>query len=231
MSYVHLWKYDLRDRPRNNSAALPLLSKAEMERVHRLKGEDDRRRFVQARSSLKKVLSRYVHLPPHDIQIVNETGGKPMLKSPHAHPPVYFNQSYRKNYVLIGVSDNSSLGVDVEEVTSVHRLLPFASQFLTETEQKELAVQKTKEDRVSLLFTFWVMKEALIKSMAVGFKIPLTQYELKPFLKQKYCCPSFDPENVWYLTSITLEAGYKAAVAVQAPQVNLKVFNYCREIE
>jgi 4'-phosphopantetheinyl transferase len=89
------------------------LSDDEVARAKRFKFEQDRIRWIRARSSLRLILSRYVNEHPGAIEFLYGPHGKPAL------PPVcdvQFNLSHAGDYALVAVTDKVPVGVDIEHV-------------------------------------------------------------------------------------------------------------------
>ena len=87
-----------------------LLSVAEQERASRFRFERDRQCWAQARSALRRVLSRYTGRPPLELDFRMGEHGKPALAD--ARP--YFNLSHSGDWALIAVCMQSPVGVDIE---------------------------------------------------------------------------------------------------------------------
>ncbi len=223
---VHLWKYCINNNDNDISKSVELLSKEEILRIKRLPSEEDRSRLARVRIFVRDILARYTHLPPQEIQFISNTYQRPLIRTRHSHPPIYFNLSHRKDYALLAISNVSHLGVDIEEIKDIEKMAPFVSDYFSPPEKKRIFAEKKRADRLSLLFTIWTMKEALFKSLATGFTRQMNRYDLSPFLRNPYTIPHFDNQNVWHIRKLAVAKNHKAAIAVRADQVNLQVFEY-----
>ena len=87
-----------------------VLSEDELERADRFRFERDRRRFVAARSVLRRMLARYVDTGPAAISFEYGQYGKPDVPG----APVSFNVSHSGSYALFAIGPRFELGVDVE---------------------------------------------------------------------------------------------------------------------
>jgi 4'-phosphopantetheinyl transferase len=226
-SCVHLWKYAINHEPVDTFRATAILSPTELTRINRLALKDDREKLTRIRICLRNILSHYTHLPPQCIQFVRGPHQKPMIKADHSQPPVYFNVSYRKDYALIGISNNAVLGIDIEEVKPIP-LTPFINHYFSVAEQQKIMATRKKESRLALLYTFWAMKEALLKALTIGLNASLKDYDLSEFLQRPFHFPEFDKENRWFIRNMSVSKSYKAALAVRSPQVNLQVLDYAQ---
>ena len=221
---VHLWKYSLTKK-------LPLqfhkyLSPAEQGLSDRFTDEVTRMRFIAVRTFLKNILAWYTHLPPEEIQLFPGLNDKPFLKSGAGYAPVYFNLSYRQKHALLAVSRESRIGVDLEEISPIENLTAFTNHHFSVQEIKKILGQPSYKKQLALVFKLWTMKEALIKSTGLGFSIPLTNYNLIPFFKKRNLHPHFDVHNRWHIHPVFIASNYRAAVAIKAEKIELKVFRY-----
>lgn len=196
----------------------------------RLAQYHDRKEYILVHAFLKKVLERYIHLPPDQIRFESQQNGKPFLKCNHTHPPLYFSLSYRNEYALLAVSGEPCFGVDVEEVKQVENLIPFLVAHFSKREREIILAEKTEANQLSMLFTLWTMKEALVKALGTGLSDTIRKYEVLPFLKEPLGDPVSDLSNQWCVDQIPIAKNYKAALALRSKIVNRKVFEYNPEV-
>lgn len=155
---VHVWLADLDVLP-----AAPTLSPEEWGRAERLRRPLDQARFVARRTLLKALLSRYVSCPPHLLELVTTSTGKPFL----AGSPFHFSLSHAHGLALYAFSWRP-LGVDLEWVRSD---LPFGEMLphaFTASEQAAFHLAPTHA-RAELFFRLWTRKEAQLKARGTGF--------------------------------------------------------------
>ncbi len=221
---VHLWKYCLQNPV--SEVSLALLSAEEKEVMRRMSRYEDRKQYMLVHSFLKRVLESYLHLPPDEIEFAEGVNGKPILKCNHSHPPLHFSLSYRHDYALLAISSEPCIGVDVEEVKPIENIFHFMTDHFSRDERKRILIEKTEKRQLSILFTFWAMKEALIKSLSVGFSGSIKKYEVLSFLKKPLGLPDFDLANNWWIDTVPIAKNYKAAFALKAGKVNTKIFEY-----
>lgn len=91
--------------------------------------------------------------------------GKPFLPD---FPAVRFNFSHSGEYLALAISD-SEVGLDIQETKNPHTdALKIAKRYFTETEYKSLLSCDTPEQRRSLFFLLWTIKEAYLKYLGCG---------------------------------------------------------------
>lgn len=224
---VHLWQCDWKTVRYGMHDARQVLSEPEKIRVKRLLDNEDIKRYLSVHIFLHQILGNYLQLPPDKIQFVYGLSNKPQLKKGLSdYQPVYFNLSYRDQYALLGISNTDSIGVDMEKIRNIHDIPAFAADYFSREEQEKIYGQKNVRKQLDLLFTFWVMKEAFVKSLNLSFTNPLALYNMSPFLETSCYSPDFDPQNTWTIQQITLHVRYKAAFALRTAAVRVAVFKY-----
>lgn len=90
------------------------LPATERDRAANLLSEDTRRRWVAARWALRDVLGRYLEREPAEIELRFGNRGKPMLAAQDL--PLRFNLSHSGELVLIAISGEHEVGIDVQTV-------------------------------------------------------------------------------------------------------------------
>jgi 4'-phosphopantetheinyl transferase len=223
---VHIWKYRMGKSNGISGKGLKVLSDEERYKLNRFVFEENKKIYVLSHLFLREILSRYTGMPADEIQIIAGPNKKPFLKETHTQYPVHFNLSYRQDHALLAISAIPLIGVDIEKIKDIGHIYSFAESYFSPEELKKIFVYKKKEEKLSVLFTIWTMKEALIKSLNAGFTEPLVRYDLSPFLNCPVNIPDFDEPNTWHISQIDVDKNYKAAYAVRCNQVNLKVFDY-----
>ncbi len=220
---VHIWKYDIPKSPSNFLNANKILSQEEQLRADNFIYVGNKKRYIAVHLFLRNILSKYTGQSSEELEFIPGLNNKPYLKN---NLGLFFNLSYRNNYALLGISHNEFIGVDIEKIRSIDNVDSFTSNYFSDEERREINKMKGKNEQLSLLFTFWAMKESVIKALAIGFSKPLTNYNLSAFI-DNHCLPTdFDKKNKWYIQQIEIDINYKAAFAIKADIINLKVFKY-----
>jgi 4'-phosphopantetheinyl transferase len=129
------------------------LSEDEIARANRLKFEEDRVRWIRARSLLRVVLSRYVGDDPFRLAFIYGEHGKPALLP---FSDVEFNLSHAGDWAMIAVARSIPVGVDIERIRPNVDMVPLLRR-LGETDLTGAAQE---------LCQVWTRREA--KSKAAG---------------------------------------------------------------
>jgi 4'-phosphopantetheinyl transferase len=89
------------------------LSEDEVARANRFRLEEDRVRWIRARSSLRLILSRYAGDDPEWLVFRYGQHGKPALLP---FPDIEFNLSHAGDWAMIAVARSVPVGVDIERI-------------------------------------------------------------------------------------------------------------------
>jgi phosphopantetheinyl transferase len=104
---VELWTFPLtREVPTH-------LSEDEVARAGRFRFDEDRVRWIRARSSLRMILSRYAGEDPGNLAFAYGKHGKPALLP---FTEVQFNLSHAGDWAIVAVTQSVPVGVDIERI-------------------------------------------------------------------------------------------------------------------
>ena len=88
-----------------------------------------------------------------------------------------FNVSHSGMHGLIAFAPRGQLGVDVEERVARPNLDGIGETVFGPREQSALAISIGNR-KIRLFFTFWTIKEALIKALGTGFSLDPSGFEV-----------------------------------------------------
>jgi phosphopantetheinyl transferase len=159
---------------------------------------------------------------PANIRIGHGPEGKPFLVD---YPDVWTNVAHTGNVVVLAVSQTASVGVDIERASDAPRtLLRLASRRFAATEAAYLAGLPTARQAEQFL-RFWVLKEAVAKSLGGSVFNALAGVVLEPGggtepqLSSVWAGPAADQ---WTIHQFAAPGGVeRVAIAIEAPQVEL----------
>jgi 4'-phosphopantetheinyl transferase len=218
---IDLWLVffdSLRD-PRLLERYRKLLSAAERAQEPRFFFDDDRRRFVITRALVRTVLSRYSHTAPECWSFAQNAYGRPQVVARSStHARISFNVSHTKSLILLGVTGENAIGVDVENVSARRASLGIADHYFAADEVAALHTLPA-ERRVERFFELWTLKESYIKARGMGLSIPLDAFSFQfPHDDSVEFC-SREGIHVapatWRFWQLRPAAEYLAAVCVQ----------------
>ncbi len=223
-SEVHLWQARI---DRTEEYPYALLSADEVDRADRTVLKERRNTFVAARGFLRKVLSLYLDIAPHDVEFVCSELGKPALCNASFKEPLYFNISHSREAVLVGISTVGELGVDIEYMRDRSSVDDIARKFYSLGEIDRL-MNFSAMERKKKFYEYWTIKEAFTKALGMGLRMPLDSFEVELLSGGHASLLSYD-SAVDISPSFTLKKldpapGYAGAVAVNGEVSSLRTF-------
>lgn len=146
-----------------SDAAWNELDATEQQRALGYAFDRDRRRFVLARSALRRILAKRLHTAAANLQFSYGAAGKPFLRE---HPQLAFNVSHSEDTALIALGDSpAAIGIDIEHV----RAMPDANELATTICSREHADAIAADATPNLAFLrVWTRKEAVSKALGLG---------------------------------------------------------------
>lgn len=140
-----------------------MLSSEEVARAYRFVREQDAQAYIVSHALLRRILSCELDCRPLDVIFTKNAQGKPFLLNSGIH----FNLSHSGDYVLIAVSRESPVGVDIERHQYKRNVLEIADRYFTSEEC--LYIKKHHDQKMVISFyDVWSAKEAYVKALGGG---------------------------------------------------------------
>ncbi len=179
-----------------------LLAEDELSRWRRFRHEPSRQMFFAGRLLLRSVLGHKLGCPPVRVPLQLTAKGKPWL----AGVPGSFNLSHSHGWLLMVLSDQLELGVDLEQANSNRDLQGLAGMVMTAGEQSSFNALPAVA-REDYFFRLWTAKEALVKQVGTGLGHGLQKICLNPALT------GFEaPYDTYGLLRLSAPTGFHASV-------------------
>lgn len=175
---IHLWlaPYDGIDDERLHAAYRKLLNAAEREQEPRFYFARDRRRYLVTRALVRTVLSRYAAIAPEDWVFSANEYGRPEIANPQVRDAGFtFNISHTHSLIVLGVTRQRALGVDVENVVAREAAIDVANRYFAPPEVAALHAAPRQEQQYRF-FEYWTFKESYIKARGMGLSLPLDRF-------------------------------------------------------
>ncbi len=141
-----------------------LLSPDECDRAMRFFNPEHQSDFIAARGALRSRLATYTNCSPQALRFEYGNYGKPRLID---YPNLKFNLAHSNKRALIVVSKIAVVGVDLEQVRSVPKLLELAKRFFKPSEYETISALP-KSQQPKQFFAYWTCKEAYLKAVGIG---------------------------------------------------------------
>lgn len=176
----------------------------------RYRNREDRLNSILGRLLIRFVLHHYYHCSG---VIKQNTNGK--LYVDHLLWKGDVSLSHSHSMIVCAVNPSGQVGVDVEKKREVN--LAIVNEFLSEQEQEVLKANQSVEDKLSILFLYWTLKEAYLKALGIGIKnINLSSLEFdltagpQPILLEK--------PNYWRFFTEQISPNYQLSLCYKAPK-------------
>lgn len=204
----------------------PFLSSEELTRADKFHFRVDRDRFVAVHSFLRSLLGSYLDCDPATLKCLSNFYGKPFLMVKNVSDLIYFNMSDSGDRVIYAFNRAGEIGIDIEKIRSDFATQEVAEQFFSDHEASVLRSLPEKE-KVEGFYNCWTRKEAFIKAIGEGLSYPLKDFDvtLAPGEPAKVLRIKGDAREAseWTLQEIPIAADYKAAIAIRAKGLEVKV--------
>ena len=163
----------------NHDILLSHVSKQRHDRIKRYYFEEDKILSLYAAFTTRLAISKILKCPMDDLIFDKTKEHKPFL-NPNCHPlasTIDFNFSHTKGAVLLGVSTESTLGVDLER----KRNAPFEIvKNAFHINEREYVLEAWNEDEKNKrFFEIWTRKEAYTKYLGTGIISKLKAIDTK----------------------------------------------------
>ncbi len=135
-----------------------------------------RARLVASRALLRTALSVPLGVPPDQVALTTEPGGRPVVAG---HPRLGVSLSHTGNMLLAGICANGRIGVDVERLDRPLAVDTLARYACDAGEQAMLA-RADPAERAGLLLRLWTLKEACAKAAGEGLRLRFAELGFAP---------------------------------------------------
>jgi 4'-phosphopantetheinyl transferase len=213
-THVDVWRVFLDLELGSLRSAESILSTDETERAARFHFDRDRDHFIVAHSSLRAILSRYIHREPHELEFSTNEYGKPTFLS---DTKIEFNISHSGEYALIAVARARKVGIDVERIRRDVEFESLAQRYFSPKEVAEL-MSLPSEQKPIAFYIGWTRKEAYIKAQGFGLSLPLGSFDVSLNEPVALRATRPDPREAarWNLFSLDVAPGYAGALVVES---------------
>lgn len=144
-------------------AASGLLDRRERARAARFRFRRDRDAYIAAHAIWRVVLGERLGMAASDVQIDDYPGGQPRVND----GAIATSLSHSGSLVAVAVSDERTVGVDIEQRPSRVDLRALAPRFCHPREHDAADTLPSPERDLALL-ELWTRKEAVLKAFGIG---------------------------------------------------------------
>jgi len=175
--------------------------------------------------AVRALLARYLTCAADAVPLRVGEFGKPYLDPPHA---LEFNLSHSKDALLIGLSRNQPLGVDIETLGRQRPVQPLAQRFFAPGEAAALQALDPGL-RQNAFLGLWSCKEAVVKALGrgIGFGLDRLAFDLDEYgvpQRLNVIDSSAGAAAEWQIVRLEPACGYRGALAWRGPSLRLRAF-------
>lgn len=224
---IHIWSAGYNDLDRHFRVLAGVISPKERDVAMTFTNTSDTRRYILRHGVLRSILAQYTHQDPEQVAFVTGKNGKPALDPNGGSADVFFNLSHTGDKILIGVTQNRRIGVDIVNMEPSYPFQESAEYILTPAEKRYLQSVEPAL-RYQVFFRIWAIKEAILKTTG-GTLAMMKTTDLSAIIPDLLFSPDYSmkyletpPFFIWHFTS---EPGHYGALAVDAGNSPCKAEN------
>jgi len=173
-SELHIWRIDLCNVNYQLEYLISLLSPEEIKRSKRFISERDSYRYQVTHSMKRLILANYLDCDPQCLGFKFGSHGKPVLDNLQNSLRVQFNISHSRDLILIAITAEDSIGIDIEYYKKKLSIESLAEIIFSPLERKFFSELKSQQERKEAFFRCWTRKEAYLKAVGIGLTQDLT---------------------------------------------------------
>ena len=227
---VHVWAASLQVSPKALKMFAASLAPDETERATRFRFPIHRDRFIAGRGLLRQLLATYLGVEPRSLDFRYGARGKPALAG--SSRGVQFNVAHSEDLLLMAITRDGVVGVDVERVRGLPDFEELVSQFFSPNECSQFR-KLSSEQKPAAFFNLWTRKEAWLKATGEGITHLLNQVEVS-FLPSEPAWlirlpNAYVNTSSWSLYELAPQPGFTAALALagDAPAIHCWHHQHC----
>ncbi len=215
---VHVWRACLNQSHEYIHQLHDVLAADEQVRAAKYSSVSARDHFIIARGLLRTILGRYQGQEPQQLRFQYGVHGKPALAGEDDGDMVRFNVSHAHELVLIAVTRDHEVGIDIEFVHRRRAEQQIAERFFS---AQEVAMLHALPEHMQheAFYHCWTRKEAYMKARGTGLALPLNRFtvSVSPEEPAVLMDTLHEPGSAasWTLEMVAPGCGYVAAIAVE----------------
>ena len=138
---------------------------------------------------------------------------------------IKFNMSFSGDLMLVGLSRQNDIGIDLEKVHEIH---DFKNIAIENFSLQELKYLNGTLDKISTFFKIWTRKEAFIKATGKGMYHPLKSFcvNINSSGGNEHLVIFNHPieSKLWRTAELNISDGYIASLAIKSDKFQISYF-------
>ncbi|SDJ96631.1 4'-phosphopantetheinyl transferase family protein [Microbulbifer yueqingensis] len=154
-----------------------LLSADERVRRDSFRSASARQHFLLSRLLLRRVLGEITGRPPQALRFERLPSGKPELVD---EPGLHFSLSHSGDWIALAVSEDSPVGVDIEQPRRQRDIMRIAHRYF-HADECALLEAPPESETLRQFYRLWTLKEAFFKARGTGISEGLDRISFASF--------------------------------------------------
>jgi 4'-phosphopantetheinyl transferase len=217
---IQIWHGNIAAEDADYQSYWRVLDAAERAHAEKIKNDLLHKRYVETHGRLRNILGKILNEPPERININKTEHGKPYLADA---PELVFNLSHSGNAMVIAVSWNCQLGVDMEYCKPRTSLAGLVDKCFAE-EESRYWYKLSEAQKITEFYRFWTRKEAFVKATGRGIGLGLNRCVINPESQGEFLrIPAeYGQASMWHALDITLGQGACCALVTDKDIVEIE---------
>lgn len=205
----------------NHLLPTTILSPAELKRFHRIKVARKQQEFLSSRMLLRHIVESYTSYCCDSVEAVPDKMGRPFFYFNKEKIHLYFNLSHSQDIICCAVSARAEIGCDIEFIKKRKYIEELTRKVFNDSEL-DFYKSLRPTDRLSFFYRTWTLKEAYVKAVGKGLRIPLTSFSFKQtayknWTKSVLSQTTEETDSPWSFRTFSPQHGYIASLATVEP--------------
>jgi phosphopantetheinyl transferase len=175
--------------------------------------ESAREQRSAARAGLRLLLGSYLGIDPHEVELVREAHGRPVLAATPECALVRdlrFNLTHTAGLAVCAIGRGRAIGVDAEAVDR-RAPSPYLVERVLNGREAARVMRAPPRRRTEAFLRHWTIKEAYAKALGVGLRFDLREIGVEgPLDRPRLDLPAGSGE--WHVRRLRLGPGFVGAV-------------------
>ena len=204
---------------------LATLSKKEENAYRAFLLEKHKQQYLTSHFLMRGILARYLSVKPQDVEFEYNDYGKPSVRGDKKLNCLEFNLSHTEGLSILGVTQNHSLGIDLEKIDLWREGLDQMVESYFAGDEIDVYNTLPASEKAPYFYRLWTIKEAFMKAQGKGLSLGLDKISIT-FDSDNSPKISFNGNSLdsWTIRSFSPQPGYIGAIASPGRIHSIEVF-------
>ena len=225
--FIDVWRMPLNLRTAETDSMFATLSQEEQIRAGKIKSSTRKKQFVIGRGSMRMLIGRYLDIDPASFEFAYSAHQKPLIPETSLGIPVTFNITHSHEMVLLALSLERCIGVDIERIRDDVEFKKLADRFFSRQET-EVLENYDKSELPAAFFACWTRKEAFVKALGDGISFGLSEFSVSVDPCASHVDLRINTElqgsDTWSIMNVEVGGEYAAAVAASQGDFRVRLW-------